>query len=107
MLAFESPLTQTLCVKNKMELATFILFLLAPFPVVIWSIYTKKSTKKIISYSLITALIFGTILQVLTGGQAHVPGSEVILIAFELFCTACVLILYFSLRFIYEKYKNT
>ena len=90
-----------------MELSTLILFLLAPLPVFIWAIYTKKSAKKIISYSLISALIFGTILQNLTEGHPHVPGSEVILLALELFCTACVLILYFCFRFLYGKYKNT
>ena len=72
-----------------------------------WSIATNKSKNKLISYTLLSAFIFGIILQRLFEAHAHVPGSGVILFALEIIASVMALVLYFGINYLYKKFNPT
>lgn len=109
-----APVINTLCIKNIMNInltsdyiILSLLVLIAPTIVLVWSIYTKKSNKQTIGYTLLSAIIIGGILQTTDEGHPHVPGSEVFLFSVEVVFTVIVLIIVLGIRYVYEKVKNT
>lgn len=88
-----------------MKLLFGILLFLLPFAILGWAIATNKSNKQLIKYTLLSALVFGIILQSLFEAHAHVPGSGIILLVFEILSSAMALILYLGINFLYKKFN--
>lgn len=90
-----------------MKLLVGIFLFLLPFFILGWSIATNKSKNKLIGYTLLSAFIFGIILQSLFEAHAHVPGSGIILFALEIIASVMALVLYFGINFLYKKFNPT
>lgn len=90
-----------------MKLLFGIFLFLLPFAVLGWAIATNKSKKQLVKYTLIAALIFGTVLQFLFEAHAHVPGSGIMLFLFEILSSAIALIIYLGINFLYKKFNST
>lgn len=86
-----------------MKILIGILLFLMPFVILSWAIASNKSKNKLISYTLLSAFIFGIILQSLFEAHAHVPGSGIILFALEIISSAIILIIYFGIKFLVKK----
>lgn len=89
-----------------MKILFGILLFLIPFAVLSWAIATNKSNKQLVKYTLISALIFGIILQSLFESHAHVPGSGAILLAVEIISSSVLLALYFGFNYLYKKFNH-
>lgn len=89
-----------------MKLLIGLLLYMIPFLVLGWSIAFNQPAKKIIRNTLLTALIFGIILQSLFEYHTQVPGSGIILIVLVVISSLIALIIYFGFNFIYKKYHS-
>ena len=84
-----------------------IVILIIPIIILAWGIYKKKSTKKIIGYTILSSIVIGVIVQSTDEGHAHVPFSEFMLFLGEVGVTVILVTIVLGIRYIYAKYKNT
>lgn len=72
-------------------------FLAAPVFVFAWTVWTR-TTVEVIAYTLLSAVVFGTIAQALFPGHPHVPGSEFVLLLLDVAVGILLAILLVAVR---------